>query len=411
MMSFIEKHCILFVNQHGFRQKHSTILALIEIVDRIKTNIDNNLYTVGIFLDLEKAFDTVNHDILYGKLEHYGFRGHSLTFLKSYLSDRKQFTRINGCNSKTLPVEYGVPQGSVLGPLLFLLYINDIQYCIDTDDLRLFADDTSIFLQNANLRQLLHDAQSKIKNLYLWFTANKLSLSFHKSCFVIYHGKNKYVDPDIQEIKFGDKVVSRQYSARYIGLAMDETLSWDIHVSELLKSLYKFYSLFYNIREFIPKKMVHTIYNACVYSRIKYALELYGSCRQSLLNKLQTTQNKLLKVLSKRPPRYDTTLLHEENNLLRICDNRSQTILHFVFNCLHGNPINCFENYFTFQENRYNTRQSYILNKTRIFTEMGRSTIKFTGATLWNNLPLELRMLTNFNSFRRKLRLYYRNQV
>ena len=126
MIKFIDKHKILYIKQFGFRKKYSTILALIDLVDVIKSYIDNNDYAIGIFLDIKKAFDTVNHDILLSKLQHYGFRGHFYEFIKSYLNARTQYTVINGKPSDILQIRSGVPQGSILGPLLFLLYVNDM---------------------------------------------------------------------------------------------------------------------------------------------------------------------------------------------------------------------------------------------------------------------------------------------
>ena len=191
MMSFIKTHSILFIYQYGFREDYSTTLALIDIVDKIKQNLDNNEYAIGIFIDIKKAFDTVNHDLLYTKLEHYGFRGHALNFIKSYLTNRTQYTRMNGYTSTTQEITCGVPQGSVLGPLLFLLYINDIQHCIDKEEIKLFADDTGVFIHHPQLEVLLEQSKSRIKKLYDWFSANKLSLSFNKSNFIVFHGKNK----------------------------------------------------------------------------------------------------------------------------------------------------------------------------------------------------------------------------
>ena len=156
-MNFIDKHKVLFIYQYGFRRKHSTSLAFINIVDKIKFAIDNNEYALGILLDITEAFDSINRDILLSKLEHYGFCGHSLLFLESYFTDRRQYTSTNNCKSNTRSITYGVPQGSILGPLLFLLYINEIRYVSRNIDLRLFADDTAIFLHHKDVDVLMQD--------------------------------------------------------------------------------------------------------------------------------------------------------------------------------------------------------------------------------------------------------------
>ena len=146
MIKFIEKHKILYLYQYGFRKNYSTCLALVDIVDKIKNALDQNV--MGIFLDITKAFDSINHGILYSKLAHYGFRGHSLDFIRSYPTNRKQFTWAQGISSEIKGISYGVPQGSILGPLLLLLYINDIQYTVKNREVRLFADDAGLFIQD-----------------------------------------------------------------------------------------------------------------------------------------------------------------------------------------------------------------------------------------------------------------------
>ena len=144
LKSFLEKYKIFVDFQFGFRSDHSTILALTEMIDSVRCLLDSGNYVFGLFVDLSKAFDTVDHKILLHKLSIYGIRGHSNKFFESYLSNRKQITSVNGTNSSLQNIEFGVPQGSVLGPVLFLLYINDLSLAIQDGTARLFADDTSI---------------------------------------------------------------------------------------------------------------------------------------------------------------------------------------------------------------------------------------------------------------------------
>ena len=183
---FLQERKILYFKQFGFRNSCSTSYALLSIADKIKHAIDNHDYACGVFLDLSKAFDTVNHDILIKKLEFYGIRGHANKWFLSYLTCRRQFVSINNISSKELISSYGVPQGSVLGPLLFLLYINDFANCAITLDFHIFADDSNLFFRSNNLLSLQNTLNNELTKVYEWFCVNRLSLNIKKSNFVIF---------------------------------------------------------------------------------------------------------------------------------------------------------------------------------------------------------------------------------
>ena len=175
----------------GSEKNHSTEHALIELVDQIRTSIGENKMTCGIFIDLSKAFDTVNHQILLHKLEHYDICGKALELFKSYLSNRKQYVQIDQSKSNTLPIACGVPQGSVLGPLLFLIFINDLPKCCPEGKTRLFADDTTIFFHSNNIDNIISTTKVIMTQLTNWFRANKLTLNADKSSFTIFKSSQK----------------------------------------------------------------------------------------------------------------------------------------------------------------------------------------------------------------------------
>ena len=190
--NFLENQKILFEKQFGFRKSHSTNHALIVIVEQIKKNMENNLYTCGVFVDLEKAFDTVNHEILIKKLEHYGIKGMYNDWIRSYLSNRSQSLTLSSTTSNTGVITCGVPQGSVLGPLLFLIYINDMNKAVRNSIIHHFADDTNLLGSDKNLKSLRRKMNKDLDNLYDWLCANRLSLNAKKTEFILFRPKNDY---------------------------------------------------------------------------------------------------------------------------------------------------------------------------------------------------------------------------
>ena len=193
LIKFLEKHNILNENQFGFRSNRSTIQAILLIADKIQRAIEDKNNCCGIFLDLSKAFDTVDHTILIKKLEYYGVRGTAGDWFRSYLSNRKQFVTTGNSSSEERTVMCGVPQGSVLGHLLFLLYINDFNQASSVLDLHLFADDSNLFYSYRSLQTLETTVNNELSKIHEWLCANNLSLKTHKTNFSLFHASQKHV--------------------------------------------------------------------------------------------------------------------------------------------------------------------------------------------------------------------------
>ena len=275
LYEFLEVNNILFENQFGFRKNNSTVYALMEITEKIKESIDNNKLGCGIFIDLKKAFDTVNHKILLSKLEHYGIRGNLLSWFESYLTDRKQFVSFNGENSDPKDILCGVPQGSVLGPLLFLIYINDLPNVSDKLKFYLFADDTNIYFESSDLKVLEKVINEELKHLSLWLKVNRLALNISKTNFVIFHSSQRNLKHQVT-LKLDKKAINQKDNIKYLGVIIDCHLNWKHHILNVSKKISRSIGVMYRIRKYVNTNILKSLYYSLIYSHIVYAIQIWG---------------------------------------------------------------------------------------------------------------------------------------
>ena len=292
----------------------------------VRSQLDNGKNVLGLYLDLKKAFGTVDHSILLEKLLHYGIRGKAHSIISSYLKNRKQCVYVNNTFSSYSEVSTGVPQGSVLGPLLFLIYINDISNAVPNTSARLFADDTNIFLSDRNCTGLIQKGVHTLSKLHDWFDSNKLTLHLGKTTYSIFHSSTK-AHSCCNSFAFKDSIINKSSSTKYLGLIIDDKLSWVDHTNDLCNFLTKYTGIFYQLKDLLPQKTALHMYYAFVFSKLRYAVEIYGTAKSSVLMPLQVLQNKLLKLLTGKTRYYPTKQLYHEYELFMLND------IHFYCMC------------------------------------------------------------------------------
>ena len=290
LITYLENNNILSDKQYGFRERHSTYMALVELVDKVTEELDNKKFSVGIFVDLSKAFDTINHNILLDKLNSYGIRGTSNSWFCSYLSNRLQYVQLSNVKSDRLQINCGVPQGSILGPLLFILYINDISYVSNVLNLIMFADDTNLFLSDSSLERLCGNANAELAKIYTWFKLNKLSLNIKKTNFILFGTQN--TSNNKISIKLDNIQIDQVTRTKFLGVILSQTLSWKDHIHLIKQKVSKSTGIIRKIRYNLPPSVLVSLYHTLVHPYFEYCNIVWGINRSTTFNDLFICQKR-----------------------------------------------------------------------------------------------------------------------
>ena len=314
--NFLTHKGSFFEMQFGFREKHSTSHALISLTEMIRNALDNKEFACGIFIDLKKAFDTVDHEILLNKLDYYGIRGLPNDWFRSYLTGRKQFVSINGYDSEVLESNIGVPQGSVLGPLLFLIYINDLNHCIKNSTVHHFADDTNLLHINKDINKLNKLLNQDLKSLCNWLKANRIALNAAKTEMLFFRNPNRPINTELN-LKIDGKKIVPAHNVKYLGVYLDEFLSFKSHASELSSKLRRSNGMLAKIRHFVPSETLRSIYFSIFDSNLTYCCTVWGQKGNSSIDKIISLQNSALRILTFSDNRSPSKPLYTQLKILQ----------------------------------------------------------------------------------------------
>ena len=297
MDNYLTSNNLISRNQYGFRPKLSTEMAMHALTDYIYTSFDESKYALGIFIDLSKAFDSLNRTILLKKLEYYGFRTTENKWFASYLANRTQVTEVGGATSGYEINDTGVAQGSILSPMLFNLYINDIINSSKLLSFYMYADDTCVIAKSDDINQLILSMNDEINNVSKWLSDNHLTLNVGKTNYVIFHRDRKPVPNISYDLKINSKVVNRISEVKFLGVIIDECLKFNSHIVSVTKKISKFSIIFYKIRKLLANKNLVDIYHALVYPSIIYGISVWGSACKTKLECLRKIQKRIVKTI------------------------------------------------------------------------------------------------------------------
>ena len=392
LIEFIDKHTILSELQFGFQKNKSTEQAVSAILSTLNDAKNRKMSSYCVFLDFAKAFDTVNHSILLGKLQHYGIDGIPLSLFDSYLKNRKQQVEINGTLSDPGIIKHGVPQGSVLGPLLFLLYINDISESSKVLKFFLFADDTTVYYAdkfNENTENLLNTELSKVSN---WLAANKLSLNVKKSNFLhFHHGKTK--KPTIN-LKLNEVSVDEKKVTKYLGTFIDDKLTWKTHIEHVRAKMSKGTGMISKIRYYVNKTCLLNLFYSFVQSHANYNLLNWSCTNNSFLKPIELKFKTAVRLVTFKGKYEHTKPLFSELEVLPFEDLIRYKQGNFLWKICHGFTKPPISNIFT--KNAYNNLRFNIPNPE---SNNAKNQLVYLCAKYWNSLPKQLRNASTMNAF------------
>lgn len=410
LYDYLSKNNLLNKYQSGFRSLHSTVTALLDATNEWYLNIDKGHLNLITFLDLAKAFDTVSHDILLKKLKFYGIYGTTLDWFTSYLSNRKQCCLVEGCISKFQKIQCGVPQGSILGPLLFLLFINDLPTCLQYTNARMYADDTSLSASSKSTTELLTKTKCDLRNVNNWLQANKLNLNVTKTeyMFIGTQFKLDNLGP-LFPLLIGGKPIKRVNSVKCLGIYLDEILAWNEQIDRLSTKICRSINGIKQARKFVSRKTLVMIYNSLVQPYFDYCDTVWGNLNKGLSSRLQRLQNRAARIITNQSYDVRSANILSELKWDNLTIRRDKHLSLMVYNTLNKNVPSYLSDLFT-KRSEYSVYKNklrecpYNLVTTRIpQTECYKGSFSYRGVQMWNSLPAELKTPQSKLEFKRNL--------
>ena len=397
LLVYLSDNNILNTSQFGFRRSMCTTDALVDAVEYIYEQLNLKNHTVGISLDFSKAFDTVSHEILLRKLSRYGIRGLALDWFGSYLSDRTQRVRVGDAFSEFGAVRSGVPQGSILGPILFLLYINDLPAICNNTKFTLFADDATLMVTNHDYNAMVDEASYKLSMVREWTINNILMLNADKTSLLLFTNRDASVNRSL--INMCDVHLSFTNHVKFLGIIIDHKLNYSSHINSIASKLSRISGILYSIRNNVPEKILLNLYYSLVYPHLIYGILLWGDSADVHLEPLILIQKKIVRTITHSDYLAHTAPIFKRTRILCIKN------IYKYFVGIHMYKLQLSDS-LVYPAHNYSTRYSNnVIPSFQRLTQCLKS-LTCNGPKIYNTIPLSIRNSQSLNVFKRRYREY-----
>lgn len=397
LMEYIDSAKIINEKQYGFRNKSNTSTALFDFVSMLQTSLDQKYKTSAMFIDLRKAFETVNRKILLRKLFNIGIHGTEHKWFSNYLQGRNQYTEVQNFKSKLHNINAGVPQGAHPSTTLFIIFVNDIADLQLSGKLFMYADDIAIIYSANSTQELEKMMNEDCEKLQKYMDTNQLTINDKKTQYMLFNENTNI------QIKYKNKLISRTAEIKYLGMHIDETLKWKIHIEKTLSKIVGVAAVFWRISKYIPYHKKRQIFFALFSSRITYGIMIWYSAFKIHINQLQIIQNKAIRNLYNHPITVSNKHIHKQNNIQTLEENSNTIMALHIYNIIH-NSIHTTSNIQQINNvHNYNTRAAiniYIEHTNT--TQYGSRKATRQAAMAFNKLPLQIKMEENKKKFKQK---------
>ena len=410
LYKYCVKYNIITPSQYGFRKNHSTEHALIEFQNRIVKLLNEKQYCISVFMDLSKAFDSIDHSILLKKLYHIGIRGITYNWFESYLSDRSQYVNILDINSEHNRITCGVPQGSILGPLLFIVYINDIIQSSKLAHFIMYADDTNVIFTDKSLCSLEKKVNTELSNICNWLVANKLLLNIDKTKFMYFQTSRKKHAYNKINIKINSTIIEQVEAYKFLGVYVDERLNWKTHLSEKAKQISRTVGVMNKLKFVIPQSTLRIIYISLVESQFMYGISVWGKSDMSNYDRLNILQKRAIRIISRSKYNSHTEPLFKALCLLKLEDIYQMNCIRLYCSFLKCSCPNYIINAVNFVSKKYSTRQSHCNYMLSIKNNLDKQLLNYKLSDTWNKIPVSLQEQFNnmsTHAFIKKIKLHF----